>query len=70
MAAVLDSVRAFFAHNTFTIDQENPGDVVARENLLDAMTMLFDAAREHDRKDDSGERVVREEVVVDVKWNA
>ncbi len=35
MAAVLDSVRAFFAHNTFTIDQENPGDVVARENLLD-----------------------------------
>ena len=35
MAAVLDSVRAFFAHNTFIIDQENPGDIVARENLLD-----------------------------------
>lgn len=35
MAAVLDSVRAFFAQNTFTIDAENPGDVVARERLLD-----------------------------------
>lgn len=35
MAAVLDSVRAFFAQNAFTIDAENPGDVVARENLLD-----------------------------------
>jgi predicted N-acetyltransferase YhbS len=35
MAAVLDSVRAFFAPATFTIDLENPGDVVARENLLD-----------------------------------
>ena len=35
MAAVLDSVRAFFAQNAFTIDVENPGDVVARENLLD-----------------------------------
>lgn len=35
MAAVLDSVRAFFAQNAFTIDKENPGDVVARENLLD-----------------------------------
>jgi predicted N-acetyltransferase YhbS len=35
MAAVLDSVRAFFAHSTFTIDLENPSDVVARENLLD-----------------------------------
>ncbi len=35
MAAVLDSVRAFFAPSTFTIDLENPGDVVARENLLD-----------------------------------
>ncbi|MCV9998372.1 N-acetyltransferase [Pararhizobium sp. YC-54] len=35
MAAVLDSVRAFFAQNAFTIDTENPGDVVARENLLD-----------------------------------
>ncbi|MBZ9793268.1 N-acetyltransferase [Rhizobium sp. 3T7] len=35
MAAVLDSVRAFFAPSVFTIDAENPGDVVARENLLD-----------------------------------
>ncbi|MGO7374356.1 GNAT family N-acetyltransferase, partial [Rhizobium ruizarguesonis] len=32
MAAVLDSVRAFFAHTTFTIDAENPSDVVACEN--------------------------------------
>ena len=35
MAAVLDSVRAFFAPSVFTIDAENPSDVVARENLLD-----------------------------------
>jgi predicted N-acetyltransferase YhbS len=35
MAAVLDSVRAFFAPSTFTLDLENAGDVVARENLLD-----------------------------------
>ncbi|WP_275785183.1 GNAT family N-acetyltransferase [Pararhizobium gei] len=35
MAAVLDSVRAFLAQNAFIIDTENPGDVVARENLLD-----------------------------------
>ena len=35
MAAVLDSVRAFFAPSIFTIDTENPSDVVARENLLD-----------------------------------
>ena len=38
MAAVLDSVRALFAPKTdtpFTIDRENPGDVVARERLLD-----------------------------------
>lgn len=35
MAAVIDSVRAFFAPSTFTIDLENAGDVVARENLLD-----------------------------------
>ena len=39
MAAVLDSVRALFApknENAFAIDRENPGDVVARERLLDA----------------------------------
>lgn len=35
MAAVVDSLRAFFAPTTFVIDSENPGDVVARENLLD-----------------------------------
>ena len=35
MAAVLDSVRAFFAPSLFVLDHENPGDVVARENLLD-----------------------------------
>ena len=35
MAAVLDSVRAFFAPSTFVIDLENASDVVARENLLD-----------------------------------
>lgn len=38
MAAVLDSVRALFAPKTetaFLIDRENPGDVVARERLLD-----------------------------------
>lgn len=35
MATVLDSVRAFFAHAVFTIDQENAGDIVARERLLD-----------------------------------
>jgi len=35
MAAVLDSVRAFFAHAAFSIDRENAGDVVARERLLD-----------------------------------
>ena len=40
MAAVLDSVRALFAHKTnvaFRIDAENPSDVVAREKLLDRM---------------------------------
>ncbi len=35
MAAVVDALRAFFAPSTFVIDRENPGDVVARENLLD-----------------------------------
>ena len=35
MAAVLDTVRAFFAPTTYTIDFETPADVVARENLLD-----------------------------------
>ncbi len=35
MAAVVDALRAIFAPSTFVIDAENPGDVVARENLLD-----------------------------------
>ncbi|MBD9373579.1 N-acetyltransferase [Rhizobium sp. ARZ01] len=35
MATVLGSVRAFFAQSAFTTDEENPGDVVARERLLD-----------------------------------
>ncbi|WP_137131486.1 N-acetyltransferase [Rhizobium sp. FY34] len=35
MAAVLDAVRALFAPHTFTICEETPADVVARENLLD-----------------------------------
>ncbi len=35
MAAVLNTVRAFFTPQTFHIDAENPGDVVARETLLD-----------------------------------
>ena len=39
MAAVLDSVRALLApkaDTAFVIDRENPGDVIARERLLDA----------------------------------
>lgn len=39
MVAVLDSVRALFApkiDTAFRIDRENPGDVLAREHLLDA----------------------------------
>lgn len=35
MAAVLDTVRAFVAPKSFTIADETPADVVARENLLD-----------------------------------
>ena len=35
MAAVFDTVRAFFAPTIYTIDVETPADVVARENLLD-----------------------------------
>lgn len=35
MAAVLETVRAFFMPSAFVIDAENPGDVVARELLLD-----------------------------------
>lgn len=35
MAAVLDVMRSFFMPAEFSIDMENPGDVVAREVLLD-----------------------------------
>lgn len=35
MAAVVDTPRASFAPSTFVIAPENPGDVVARESLLD-----------------------------------
>ncbi|MBB4955407.1 putative N-acetyltransferase YhbS [Agrobacterium vitis] len=35
MAAVLNTVRAFFAQPSFKIDAETPADVVAREALLD-----------------------------------
>ena len=35
MAAVLNSVRAFFTPQTFHVEAENAGDIVARENLLD-----------------------------------
>lgn len=35
MATVLSSLRNAFAQTGFVIDFENPGDVVARENLLD-----------------------------------
>ncbi|HEX8044639.1 GNAT family N-acetyltransferase [Rhizobium sp.] len=52
MAAVLDSVRAFFAPSTFTLDLENAGDVVARENLLDQ-------AMGADRRKKSSEKIRR-----------
>lgn len=55
MAAVLDSVRAFFAPSTFTIDVENPSDVVARENLLDR-------AMGKDRRKKSSEKIRRNRV--------
>lgn len=35
MATVLSSIRHYFAQAAFAVDFENPGDVVARENLLD-----------------------------------
>ena len=35
MATVFDNVRAFFTPAAFTVDDENAGDVVAREKLLD-----------------------------------
>jgi len=35
MATVFDNVRAFFTPAPFTVDDENAGDVLAREKLLD-----------------------------------
>lgn len=58
MAAVLDSVRALFAPKTeaaFRIDRENPGDVLARERLLDA-------AMGPDRRKKSSEAIRRNRV--------
>jgi predicted N-acetyltransferase YhbS len=52
MATVLDSVRALFAPNTFTIAAETPADVVARENLLDR-------AMGPDRRRKSSEKIRR-----------
>ncbi|NKN35436.1 N-acetyltransferase [Agrobacterium sp. a22-2] len=50
MAAVLDTVRAFFAPAAFVIDSETPADVVAREALLDR-------AMGADRRNKSSERI-------------
>ena len=58
MAAVLDSVRALFAPKTetaFRIDRENPGDVLARERLLDV-------AMGPDRRKKSSEAIRRNRV--------
>ncbi|MGV3552255.1 GNAT family N-acetyltransferase [Rhizobium sp.] len=58
MAAVLDSVRALFAPKTetaFRIDRENPGDVLARERLLDA-------AMGPNRKKKSSESIRRDRI--------
>lgn len=53
MAAVLTSVRAFFAQApAFVIDNETPADVVARENLLDL-------AMGADRRTKSSEKIRR-----------
>ncbi|MGF0539199.1 GNAT family N-acetyltransferase [Agrobacterium sp. ES01] len=52
MAAVLDSVRAFFAAPAFLIDTETPADVVAREALLDKVMG-------EDRKTKSSEKIRR-----------
>lgn len=52
MAAVLDTVRAFFAAPAFVIDHETPADVVARETLLDR-------AMGAERKTKSSEKIRR-----------
>ncbi|MCM2290812.1 N-acetyltransferase [Allorhizobium sp. BGMRC 0089] len=52
MATVLNVVRAFFSQPDFTVDAENPSDVVARENLLDQ-------AMGADRRKKSSEKIRR-----------
>lgn len=52
MAAVLETVRAFFVAPQFAIDHETPADVVAREALLDA-------AMGAERKTKSSEKIRR-----------
>jgi predicted N-acetyltransferase YhbS len=61
MAAVLQSVRALFAPKSsfsYRIDQENPGDVVARERLLDR-------AMGADRRKKSSEQLRRNRVAAE-----
>jgi predicted N-acetyltransferase YhbS len=58
MAAVLDTVRALFAPNTFSIAEETPADVVPRENLLDR-------AMGADRRKKSSEKLRRGRVPAD-----
>lgn len=58
MAAVLDTVCAFFAPKTFTIAEETPADIVARENLLDR-------AMGADRRKKSSEKLRRDRVPAD-----
>lgn len=55
MAAVMDTVRAFFAAPAFVIDHETPADVVARETLLDR-------AMGSDRRKKSSEKIRRDRV--------
>lgn len=52
MATVFDNVRAFFTPAPFTVDDENAGDVLAREKLLDL-------AMGPDRREKSSEKLRR-----------
>ena len=52
MATVFDNVRAFFTPASFSVDDENAGDVVAREKLLDL-------AMGPDRREKSSEKLRR-----------
>ncbi len=58
MATVLENVRAFFTPAVFTIDDENAGDVVAREKLLDL-------AMGSDRRKKSSEKLRRNRLPAD-----